>query len=381
MTRAVTDAFGAPQERFEAIRQHHHLRTGGRLVDLAYPNPPRTPAAVVAALEETLRAATGPALQYTPYGGAIGPRRHVAHGLRRSHDVPVRVDDVVLTPGAMSALSLTMAAAIDAAGDEIVIVTPCWLDTPLYAAQQGGTPVLVPTRDDGHLDLLALTAAVGPRTRAVVISQPANPSGVLYEPAELGALAGLLESQASPPLLVSDESHRDFVFGTPFVSPLSRYARTAVVYSFGKRVMAQGQRLGYVAFHPALEGWSARVRGLARSMGHATPTALMQRALHRLQALDLDLGPIEARRRLAVAQLDEWGYQPRGAHTMFVYGRVPAPWDDMSFCELAASHGLLVMPSSVFHAPGGFRIAVTADDEPLAAGLDTLAALSGREQA
>lgn len=387
MIRRRTDAFSAPQARFEAIRRHHHHRTGGRLIDLAYPNPPEAPAAVIAALTQTLREVDGGALQYTPYGGATIPRRHVAHALRRSHDTPVRVDDVVLTPGAMSALSLTLAAALERPDDlqptngEVAIVTPCWLDTPLYAAQQGGTPVLVPTREDGHLDLPAIAAAVGPRTRAVVLSQPANPSGVLYGEAELRTLARILESQPSPPLLVSDECHRDFVFDAPFVSPLGFYERTAVVYSFGKRLLVQGQRLGYVAFHPALEGWSERVRELARAMGHATPTALMQRALPELLSLEVDTSFIRARRRRAVERLASVGFEPRGEHTMFVYGRVPAPWDDLSFCELAASRGVLVLPSSVFHAPGGFRVAVTADDDALGAGLDLLASLREREAA
>lgn len=116
-------------------------------------------------------------------------------------------------------------------------------------------------------------------------------------------------------------------------------------------------------------------------MGHATPTALMQRALPRLLAIDVDLAPVAARRRRAVERLAAWGYRPRGEHTMFVYARVPAPWDDLSFCELAASRGVLVMPSSVFHAPGGFRIAVTAGDEALESGLDVLATLKAREAA
>ena len=381
MKRDRVDGFLAPQERFEAIRRHHHHRTGGRLIDLAYPNPPGAPRAVIDALTETLRAVDGGALQYTPYGGATIPRRHVAHALRSSHRVPFRVDDVVLTPGAMSALSLTLAAAIEAPTDEIAIATPCWIDTPLYAAQQGGTPVLVPVRDDGHLDLVALATAIGLRTRVVILSQPANPSGVLYDETELSALADILRGQPSPPLLISDESHRDFVFDAPFVSPVSFYERTAVVYSFGKRLLVQGQRLGYVAFHPALEGWSERVRRLARSMGHATPTALMQRALPRLIGAEVDGSVVAARRRRAFEQLAASGYAPVGQHTMFVYARVPAPWDDVSFCELAASRGVLVLPSSIFHAPGGFRIAVTADDTAIETGLDALASLRVKEAA
>lgn len=368
----TTPALHAPQERFEAIRRRHDRRSGGRLVDLAYPNPSRVAADVAGVLTRTLAQLDGAGLQYTPYGGAAIPRRHVAHGLRRSHGVRVKVDDVVLTPGAMSALSLTLAAALEGPRREVLVITPCWLDTPLYVAQRGGHPVLVPTRADGHLDMNAIERALTPGTAAVVLSQPANPTGVLYDEEELEALATRLGAMAEPPLWISDECHRDFVFGALHRSPMRRYPRTAVVYSFGKRLLAQGQRLGYVAFHPALEGWSERLRGLARACGHCTPTALMQRALPALMDLDVDLSSIAARRARVVERLRAAGFDPLGEHTMFVYARAPGVDDDFALCEHLASEGVLVMPSSLCHARGAFRLAVTADDDALDEGLSIL---------
>lgn len=373
-----------PQERFEALRALHVRRTGGRIIDLAYPNSEELAPGVRDALRATLDELADGELQYTPYGGTTPARRLAAHALDRTHRTGFRYSDLVLTPGAMAALSIVLAAVREREGDEIVIVSPCWLDAPTYAWQQGLRPVFAPVhRDTRRLDLGAIDRALSPHTRAVMLSQPANPTGVLYDEGELTLLAARLSAMPRPPLLISDECHRDFVFDEPFVSPATIYARTAVVYSFGKRLLMQGQRLGYVAFSPALreEGWAARALRLCRSLGHATPTALMQRAIARLLDLEADLGTIGARRSMAVRALEHAGYAVSpGRHTMFVYARAPSG-DDFELAESAARAGVLVLPSSVFHEPGAFRITVTAGEQALARGLGALADLAAQRAA
>lgn len=376
-----------PQERFEALRAHHLRRSGGRLIDLAYPNAEVLIPGVREALAATLGDLHGRDLQYTPYGGGTTARRLAAHALERTHRLGLKHADLVLTPGAMAALAVVLAAAREEEGDEAVIVTPCWLDAPAYVWQQGLRAVLAPTHPEtGRLDPRSLDRALGPRTRAVILAQPANPTGVLYSREELEQLAARLSSMPRPPLLVADECHRDFVFAPDaFISPSAVYPRTAIVYSLGKRLLMQGQRLGYVAFAPALrdEGWAARAARLCRALGHATPTALMQRALPRLLALELRLETVAERRALAADMLQHAGYTlSAGKHTMFVYARTPRrAEDDFAFAEDAARAGVLVMPSSLFHEPGAFRVTVTPREETLARGLGLLARMRGRRAA
>ncbi len=368
-----------PQERFEALRAHHVRRSGGRVVDLAYPNAEVLGDGVRDAIRDTLEDVRGRDLQYTPYGGATIARRLVSRALAKSHGLELEFRDVVLTPGAMAALSVLLAGSREGADDEALVVTPCWLDTPTYAWQQGLRPVLVPVeRRTGRLDLDAIGDALTLRTRVVVLTQPANPTGVLYTEDELRGLASLLGSMPRPPLLVADECHRDFVFAPDrFISPAAFHPRTAIVCSFGKRFFMQGQRLGYMAFAPALreEGWPERAVRLCRAMGHATPTALMQRALPRLLALPAQRDTLARRRALTVRMLESAGYTPvPGRHTMFVYADAPTE-DDFAFVEHAAASGVLVLPSSLFSERGRFRVTVTASDEDLARGLDRLARL------
>lgn len=373
-----------PQERFEALRRQTQLHAGAHFRDLAYANPyDRTDPEVLGAIRDALDESRPLALQYTPYGGATIPRRLVAGDLSRMHRRRFHYRDVILTPGAMAALNIVFRSLqTEEAGDEVIVITPCWMDYPLYLAQLGLRAVLVPVDPATlHLDLGAIRAALSPRTRAVILSQPANPTGILYTRDELRALAALLQDNVfgDPPLLVSDECHRDVRFGAqPHVSPVECYPRTVVVHSFGKVLGIQGQRIGYVAVSPDMRNgrhYATLLTQLCRAMGFCTPTALMQLALPRLLDVRPDLSKVEVRRERTIASLREAGYEMVTSDaTFFLYPRAPGG-DDFAFTGRLAARGVLVLPSSVFHHAGHFRISLTASDEMLAAALPILAEL------
>ncbi len=369
-----------PQERFEAIRRDAERRHGRALADLSYANASDGPtSAVKDALRDALEAARATDLQYTPYGGSTLTRREVARALERRLGLPFHYGDVILTPGAMAALNVAfrVAQASDE-GAEAVVVTPCWIDYPLYLAHLGIEAKLVPCASSLRLPLDAIGAALGPRTRMVVIAQPSNPSGILHRRSELEALAHLLDDTPSRPVLISDECHRDVVFDeAPFVSPAAVYDRTLVVYSFGKSLFMQGQRIGYVAVSPRMPGREAFARELERAcryMGFCTPTALMQTAVRRLLRLPLDFEPIARRRRVLLDALAAMGYElPASEATFFLYPRIPSGEDDVAFCARLAEEGALAMPAAVFHHHGHFRLSLTASDGTIDRALPVLA--------
>lgn len=361
------------QERFEQLRRDALLRKGPALCDLAYANPYDGPdAAVVAAIREALDSERTLDLQYTPYGGATITRRLIAQQLSDRYGCRFHFRDVILTPGAMAALNVLFRAVRgDDAGGEVVVLTPCWLDYPLYLVQLGLRPILVPV--DGRtlrLDLDRLQAALGPATRAVVLSQPSNPTGVIYTREELADLALLLSGLEPRPLLISDECHREVRgLDVPLCSPLELYDETCVVYSFGKSLLIQGQRIGYIAVSPRIAGGRATaelLERICRMMGFCTPTALMQLAVRRLLGIrPSQLDAIERRRRRAATALREAGYElvaPQA--TFFLYPRSPDP-DDFAFVTGLAERGVLVLPSTVFHHHGHFRLSLTATDQML----------------
>jgi aspartate aminotransferase len=376
-----------PQERFDA-RQARAARLGPRLVDLSYANfdGPLDPR-VRKVLEQALATDRSLAFQYTPFGGSRTARRAVADALTASHGQSFDWRDVILTSGAAAALTVVL-QAVGRPDAEVLVPVPCWLDHPLYVAASGMCPVLVPlaSRHAFDLDVDALDAAITPRTTAVVLGNPANPTGRSYDAATLAQLAEVLgqaeQRLGRPVTLLADETHRDL--GGPRFSPAAtHHDRTLIVYSFGKYHALQGQRLGYVAVapaHPEREALRAELVRWARIAGNATPTSLMQLAVPGLLALRHDTVQLDRWRERYVAGLATAGYElvpPDGTH--FVYVRTPPALSDDEWAEtLLRDHRTLVLPAEVFHHTGWFRLSLTATAASLEAGLAALESAAGR---
>lgn len=366
-----------PQNQFEALRAEASRRFGPRCIDFAYANGHDGPNQdTVHAIQDAAGEARKLELQYTPYGGDTVTRRVAAKDLSAAAGMRFHWRDVVMTPGAMAALSLVFRAVGTEPHGEAVIVTPCWLDTPLYAENAGLRAKLVDMGPRG-LDLRALERSIGPRTRVVVISQPNNPTGHMHRPEELRALADILARKAPQAMLLSDECHRDYLEdGVEFVSPAHFWDNTAVVFSFGKRWLLQGQRLGYLALSPRAprrEDLREMFPRLCRVTGMATPTALMQMALPRLMDVPPPRDRVLARRRRVQAALESVGaYVHYGDGTMFLYVEVP-DGDAWGFARAMAEQGVLVLPGEIFHHRGYVRLSMTATDAMIDDALPILA--------
>jgi aspartate aminotransferase len=359
-----------PLERFEAIRRRV-VRLGGRLCDLSYANPYQGAQQEV---REVIRSALDDErlldLQYSPFGGQTLARRTVADALRTSHELPFAFGDVVLTPGAMSALHLALLTS-GRRGDEVVFPVPCWLDYPLYIRATGRIPVPVALAPGTfELDVAAIARAMSQRTCAVLLSHPANPTGQNYTLAELSALTEAIQHGEQrlgcDVTLLADETHRDFTEPGQYQSAARLWDRTIVIYSFGKYHFIQGQRLGYAAAsprHPARKAVSAEMARWTRIMGVATPTALMQRALPGLLALRHDLDWLARSRVRLVEQLAADGYTVvKPDATLFVYVQTPPGYDDFDFITQLAEAGVLALPARVFHHSGYFRLSLTGSE-------------------
>jgi aspartate aminotransferase len=369
-----------PLERFESIRRRV-VRLGDRLCDLSYANPyGGAQEAARSAIRDTLDDERLLDLQYAPFGGQTLARRAVADALRASHDLPFAFGDVILSPGAMSALHLALLAT-GREGDEVVVPIPCWLDYPLYARANRLQPVPVPLAPGAFdLDVDAVADACSERTCAVLLSHPANPTGRNYPPVQLAALAEVLrdaEDRLGREItLIADETHRDFTAPGSYHSAAQFWTRTLVTYSFGKYHFIQGQRLGYLAVsprHPARRDLAAELVRWTRVTGMATPTALMQRTIPRLLTLRHDQAWLPRWRQRLVDQLTLDGYAVVAPDaTLFVYVRTPPGRDDFDFVAELASEAVLVLPAPVFHHTGYFRLSLTGSEQMLEAALPVL---------
>jgi aspartate aminotransferase len=373
----VSQRAAAAERAFDAIKQFRFgSRYGQRcgdpaIADFTFGNPHEMPlAGLVAAIREGALAQNKDWFAYKTSEDV--PQAFLADVLARELDLPFEPPDVALTAGAFAAISVAFRLLLDA-GDEAVICEPAWFCyEPMLLAADAVPRKVALAQPRFDLDLEAIDAAIGPRTRLVIVNTPHNPTGRIYGRDALAALADLL-GRASERIghrifLLSDEPYRRLRFdGRGFVSPASLYPWTLISYSYGKVTLAPGQRLGYLALSPLVPLADRReLRDVTfaaqMALGWCFPSALMQHAVPDLDAISIDQGALAARRdRLMKALLQSGCEVRRPEGTFYLWGRWPAG-DPDAFWNALADRDVFVMPGAIMNAPGYFRICLTASD-------------------
>ena len=310
------------------------------------------------------------------------PRAVVAKSLREWRGLPFEPEDIALTTGAFGALWTAFRAFLDP-GDEVVFSLPPWfLYEPMLLAADA-VPVKVSVRADDHdLDLDAIGSALGPRTRAVIVNTPNNPTGRIYPQGTLAALADLLTDASQrwgrTIWLISDEPYARLVFSdAEFRSPSELYPYTLISYSYGKVLLTPGQRIGWLALSPSIPDRAPLRKVIERTQmsgGWLFPNAVMQYAVGDLEQMSIDLTVLEAKRDRLTGELRGAGYELRPPEgTFYLWVRSPV-LDDIAFSRALADHKVLVLPGTTCEAPGYFRISLTATDDMIDRALPALAA-------
>ena len=357
----------------------HHLEPG--IADFTFGNPQELPLpGLTATLQEHAVARDKDWFAYKM--SEPEPLAVVAESLRRRTGIDYRPEHIALTSGAFGGLAVTIRALADV-GDEVIFLSPPWFFYELMIASSGATAVRVRLAEpDFDLDPDAVAAAITPRTRAVIVNSPNNPSGRIYRAPELRALADVLRAKSAehgrPIVLISDESYNRIVFdGIEFRSPALDYDATITVYTYGKTLLAPGQRIGWAAMTPTFpdaEAVGYRIFVQQLGSGWGFPNALLQHSIADLETLSIDIPALQRRRDRMVPALREMGYEvTRPEGTFYLMARSPDP-DDLAFTDRLASLGALVLPGSIVECPGWFRISLTASDEMVERGLEAFRA-------
>ena len=275
--------------------------------------------------------------------------------------------DIAMTTGAFGALAASLRAVLDP-GDEVIYLSPPWFFYVPMILSCGAKPVRIDIKPP-HFELPVddIEWHITPQTRAIIVNTPHNPSGRIFTPDELERLAGVLEAAERTIYLISDESYSRILFdGRDFTSPLRHYDPAFLVYTYGKTLLAPGQRLGYVAVSPRMpdrEDIRQAVFVAQLANGYLFPNALMQYAMGDLEAATIDIEAMQRRRDRLVDALTERGYEavkPEG--TFYVMVRSPIA-DDAEFTRTLAEENVFVLPGEMFELPGWFRISLTATDD------------------
>ncbi len=301
---------------------------------------------------------------YMSNAGYMDSRKAVAASVTRDQCVPVGGEHVVMTVGAGGSLNVILKAILDP-GDEVIVPSPYFMEYDAYVDNHGGVLRPVPTTVEFLLDLGAIEAAMGPKTRAVLINSPNNPTGRVYSEESLVALAELLERRSAENgrivYLVADEPYRQIVYDGVRVAPVMKvYTNTIIASSYSKALSLAGERIGYVAANPAIDGIGILMDGLIMSnriLGFVNAPALMQRVVARMQDCCVDISPYRLNRDTLVDGLTEAGFEvvkPEGAFYLFPKSPVA---DDVAFCREMQESLVLVVPGRGFGLPGHFRMA------------------------
>jgi aspartate aminotransferase len=362
-----------------ATSPHRTLESSDGVVDLLFGNPHDMPdPAYVAALRHHAQPEDPGWFGYmfnNPEAVAVA-----ADGLRAHTGMPWQDDDIAMTNGGWGAIAVAIRLVTEP-GDEVIYYDPPWFFYDLLVRGAEAVPVVLrlePPRFSP--DPEALAAAITPRTRAVLINTQHNPTGRIFDAAELDAVATVLREASArygrPIWLLSDEAYRLIALdGRRAPSPAEHYDHTLVLYSYGKQLLAPGQRIGYLAISPRIEepervALREAVNLVQFVNSYSWPNALLQRALPDIAGLIIDIAALERRRDRLVPALAEMGYEPTTPEgTFYVLARSPID-DDVAFVERLASAGVFVLPGSTLNLPGWFRISLTGSDAMVEASLE-----------
>ncbi len=315
-----------------------------------------TPPPILQAGIESLRRGE---THYTSNAGLLELRRELAQHLERLYGVSYDpASEIVITVGVSEALYLALTAILDP-GDEVLIPTPCFVAYQAEVILAGGVPVEVPSRVEDNFEphLEGLAAAVTPRTKAILIGYPNNPTGAVASRETLFAVLRLAETHDL--VVISDEIYDRLVYGQPhicFAALPGARSRTITLGGFSKDYAMTGWRIGYAAAPAEI------LKGLLRIHQYtimSAPTTAQAAALVALREGEPHVQAMRAeydrRRRLIVDGLNRLGlptFEPKGAFYAFPNIQVAGVDDETFSQKLLEEERVAVVPGSAFGAGG-----------------------------
>lgn len=302
---------------------------------------------------------------YMNNAGYEDVRETVAASLNRRFGTDFTGDGIVMTVGAAGGLNTVLRTLLDP-GDEVICFAPFFGEYTNYIKNFGGVPVVIPadTRTF-QLNLDALDKVVNHRTKALIVNNPNNPSGVIYSADTLKKLQAVLEAAEKrtghPIYVISDEPYRELAYDGVQVPFMSLYIKNCIIgYSFSKSLSLPGERIGYLAVPKAVDGYRELMDGLTvagRILGFVNAPSLQQRMIKRCIDEPTDVEAYDKNRRFLYDSLTEMGFEcirPQGAFYLFM--KSPTA-DEKIFVAEGKKHHILMVPASSFGCPGYVRLA------------------------
>jgi aspartate aminotransferase len=317
-----------------------------------------------------------------PYQGMHGymenagyPETRAAIGAQLTRETGIKITekDVIMAVGAAGAINVAFKTILDP-GDEVIVFIPWFVDYFNYVENHDGVVKPLPTDENFLPRLDVLEKSINPRTKAVLINSPNNPTGVVYSADLMKQMAAILQKKeaeyGTEIFIVSDEPYKKIIYdGLEYPSPLNFHRHSMVCTSHSKDLSIPGERIGYVALHPECEHHNDMMTGLVfctRVLGFINAPAFMQNVVRALQGVSINVEEYRRHRDFIYNNLVRMGYsvnKPQGA--FYIFPRTPIP-DDVAFVhELQQEHHVLTVPGVAFGLHGYFRLVYCVNDDLL----------------
>lgn len=310
---------------------------------------------------------------YMSNAGFPHVRKAIADNLNQRFGTNFSEENLIMTVGAGSGLNVCLKTLVDP-GDEVIVFAPYFLEYGSYIRNYDGVLVQVdPDTESFQLNLDDFEKKLTEKTKAVIINNPHNPTGVVYSEAMISRLAAIMEEKQKAfghaIYLISDEPYRELAFDgveVPFVTKY--YRNTMVVYSYSKSLSLPGERIGYVIIPDEVENSGDTITAATianRISGCVNAPSLIQLAVAKCVDSEVDLGYYDRNRRTLYEGLTKMGFtcvKPEGAFYLWLKSPVE---DEKQFVEAAKKYHILVVPGSSFACAGYVRLAYCVSYETI----------------
>lgn len=310
---------------------------------------------------------------YMSNAGFEDVRQTIAESLNRRFDTKFSAKNLIMTVGAASGLNVILKTILNP-GEEVIVFAPYFLEYGAYVRNYDGVLVEVsPDTTTFQPNLAEFEQRITPKTRAVIVNTPHNPTGVVYSEETIKKLSAILEAKqkefGTVIYLISDEPYRELAYDGVEVPYLTKYYNNTVVgYSYSKSLSLPGERIGYLVIPDDADGSEELISAATianRTLGCVNAPSLIQKVVAKCVDAKTDLAAYDKNRQALYNGLKECGFEcikPQGAFYLFVKSPVE---DEKAFCEAGKKYNILMVPGSSFACPGYVRLAYCVSYETI----------------
>ncbi|MBE7089947.1 MAG: pyridoxal phosphate-dependent aminotransferase [Clostridiales bacterium] len=321
---------------------------------------------------------------YTSAQGDLSVRKTIAESINTRFKLNLTENNIYMTCGAAASLSICLKALMNE-GDECIVFAPFFTEYRVFIENAGGKVVISkPLEPSFQIDIEDFESKITPKTSAIIINSPNNPSGVVYSEETVKRVCEILRKKSleygKDIYIIADEPYRELVYGDVFVPYfMNYYENTVVCYSYSKALSLPGERIGYIAVNPQMKenvNVYLAICGAGRSLGYVCAPSLFQQVVKNCIDAKVDVNVYKENRDILLNNLTAYGYEcvkPDGAFYLFVKALEE---DAYAFCEKAKKHEILVVPCDDFGVKGYVRISYCVDKKRIENSLPAFKALA-----